>query len=292
MLKTKSLEILKIFSKEEFVSFFDFISSPYFNKNSNLVKLTTILKEYYPAFDSDELNNQSIYNKLYPGKKYNDNILKNLLSEFYSKCMAFTEYESFKNDARLKMKKLVSELNKRNLDKFFIRSMDQLNNDIAEGSFDSNYYKDIVFVNNETAHFLSVRSRQHEAFGNIEEIASSQLFDFLVAHYKTRANLLLIGDYYKREGKEIKFLKLDEFINHEKLINKIKEFYPDEFLFIAPYFYAVNAVLNSEDDGYYYKLKELISVNLKKFSFKEKFLLLSTAENVCAKKLIPVTTAL
>lgn len=285
MLKTKSLEILKTLSKEEFSSFTDFISSPYFNKNSNLIKLTSLLKKYYPLFDSEDLNNETVYKELFPGKKYNDNILKNLLSEYYTKCLVFIEHEAFENDSRLKIKKQVSELNKRSLDKFFSKSLESLRKEIEESAFDSNYFKDIVFVNNENAHYLSVRSRQHEAFGSIEEIASSQLFDFLTAHYKTRANLVLIGDYYKRQGKEIKFLKLNEMINDEGIMGLIKENYPEEFIFIAPYFYAVNAVLKSDDDTYYYKLKEIISANLSKFSFKEKFLLLSTAENVCAKKI-------
>jgi len=285
MIKTKSLEILKTLSKTEFSVFCDFIESPYFNKNSNLVKLTAYLKKFYPSFSSDELTNENLYSELYPGKKYNDNILKNLLSEYYTKCLAFLEAESYNSDTRLKMKKQVSELNRRRLDKFFITSVKQLKNGIEEGSFDSNYFKDIVFVNNETAHYLSVRSRQHEAFINIEEIASSQLFDFLVAHYKTKANLALIGDYYKREGREIKFLKLGEMINDDRLMELIKENYPGEFIFIAPYYYALNAAINFTDNSYFYRLKELVSEHLSKFSYKEKFLMLSTAENVCARKI-------
>lgn len=285
MLKTKSLEILKTLSKTEFSAFCDFIESPYFNKNSNLVKLTAYLKKFYPSFTSGELNNEDLYRSIYPGKKYNDNILKNLLSDYYNKCLAFMEFEAFKNDSRFRQKKQVSELNQKGLDKFFTKSLNLLRNDVIENSFDSNFFKDLVFVNNENAHYLSVRSRQHEAFGNIEEIASSQFFDFLVAHYKTRANLVLIGDYYKRQGKEIKFLKFNEMINDEGIIQLIKENYPDEFIFIAPYFYAVNAVKSTNDNTSFYRLKEIISDHLSKFSFKEKFLLLSTAENVCAKKI-------
>lgn len=285
MLKTKSLEILKTLSKTEFSAFSDFIESQYFNKNSNLVKLTAHLKKFYPSFTSDELNNENLYSSVFPGKKYNDNILKNLLSDYYNKCLAFLEFEAFKNDSRLRQKKQVSDLNKKGLDKFFIKALDSLRNDLSKNSFDSNYFKDLVFINNESAHYLSVRSRQHEAFNNIEEIASSQLFDFLVAHYKTRANLVLIGDYYKRQGKDVKFLKFNDLINDEGIIKLIKENYPDEFIFIAPYYYAVNAVISSEDNTYYYLLKEIVSAHLSKFSFKEKFLLLSTAENVCAKKI-------
>ena len=285
MLKTKSLEILKTLSKKEFSVFCDFIESPYFNKNSNLIKLTAYFKKFYPAFSSDELNNEDLYRVIYPGKKYNDNILKNLLSEYYNKCLAFLEIEAFENDSRLKLKKQVSELNKKGIDKFFTKALDLLRNEVTETSFDSNFFKDLVFINNENAHYLSIRSRQHEAFGNIEEIASSQLFDFLVAHYKTRANLVLIGDYYKRQGKEIKFLKFNEMINDEGIMELIKENYPDKFIFIAPYYYAVNAVISSDDNSYFFRLKEIISAHLSKFSFKEKFLLLSTAENVCARKI-------
>ncbi|MBK9226727.1 MAG: hypothetical protein IPL67_06705 [Ignavibacteria bacterium] len=50
MIKSPAIEIIKTFSKDEFKRFAEFTESPYFNKNSNLLKAVKYFKKISPEF--------------------------------------------------------------------------------------------------------------------------------------------------------------------------------------------------------------------------------------------------
>ena len=86
MLKTKSLEILNTFSNEEFRRFADFVSSPYHNTNKKLVALTKALEKFYPQFELPALTKEYLFTKIFGQKKYNDQMMRNLFSEYLKIC--------------------------------------------------------------------------------------------------------------------------------------------------------------------------------------------------------------
>jgi hypothetical protein len=79
MLKSSLLEILRTFSKQELIKFEDFVSSPYFNKKENVLKLFLEVKKYSPDFMSENLEKEKVWSKLFPDTKYNYGIMKNLI---------------------------------------------------------------------------------------------------------------------------------------------------------------------------------------------------------------------
>src|SRR5260370_5344844 len=81
MLKSKFIDILKTFSPKEFKQFRDFIHSPFHNSNKNVIKLYEIIRKYTPKFDSSSIEKEKLFRKLYPGKKYNDTVMRILLSD-------------------------------------------------------------------------------------------------------------------------------------------------------------------------------------------------------------------
>ncbi len=81
MIKSPAIEILKSFSKEEFRSFVRFAESPYFNKNSNLMKMVKYLKKISPEFTGDKLADEKIWSALFGRRKFNYGVLKNLTHE-------------------------------------------------------------------------------------------------------------------------------------------------------------------------------------------------------------------
>lgn len=77
------IEILKTFSKEEMKEFRDFVRSPYHNKRKAVEQLFELIQKHYPEFDSLNLSKEKIFQKLFPGKKYNDSTLR-VLSHYLS----------------------------------------------------------------------------------------------------------------------------------------------------------------------------------------------------------------
>lgn len=81
MLKSTVLEVLKTFSPDECKKFNDFLSSPYFNKINNVVKLYSEISKYKPDYESDELMKENLWKKIFPEKEYNYGIMKNIIHE-------------------------------------------------------------------------------------------------------------------------------------------------------------------------------------------------------------------
>ncbi len=69
-------EILKTFSSKEFKQLCDFISSPLFNKNENVIKLFYYIRKFYPYFTSEKLEKRTAFENIYGKKKYNDGYMR------------------------------------------------------------------------------------------------------------------------------------------------------------------------------------------------------------------------
>jgi len=74
MENSQLIKLLKTFDTKEIKRFSEFISSPYFNKNKNVIKLYEVVIKAYPDFE--KITRENIFFKLFPGKKYNGNTLR------------------------------------------------------------------------------------------------------------------------------------------------------------------------------------------------------------------------
>jgi hypothetical protein len=80
MQNTRLVELLRTFKEKELTGFEEFISSKFFNKNPQIIELFTHIKKYYPGFESDELLKQNLYAEIFGKKKYNDEVMRTLIS--------------------------------------------------------------------------------------------------------------------------------------------------------------------------------------------------------------------
>ena len=60
MINTLLIDILRTFSAEEIKKFREMISSPYFNKQTPLIKLFDQIKIYYPEFRNEGLRKEIV----------------------------------------------------------------------------------------------------------------------------------------------------------------------------------------------------------------------------------------
>ncbi len=95
MEKSTLVEILRTFSKDELSGFGDFVSSPYFNKKSNVTKLYTALKKLAPDFPAAMIAKEEMWKSIFPGKKYNYGIMKNLIYDLNKLAVKFLELEVY-----------------------------------------------------------------------------------------------------------------------------------------------------------------------------------------------------
>ncbi len=116
---SKLIELLKTFSTKELREFNEFVVSPFFNKNAELVRFYEHLRSLAPAFAASKVTREAIFLALYPKDKYNDKQL-NYLNNFLLKLAEqFIAYTRFKDNELTERYHLLEAYNQRNLDKHY-----------------------------------------------------------------------------------------------------------------------------------------------------------------------------
>ncbi len=92
MEKSSIISVLRTFSSQEIKRFGLYLHSPFFNANTNIVKMYDIIKKNYPDFKNNKLTKEFIFKKLYPKEKYNDERMRFLMSELLRHALDFLKY--------------------------------------------------------------------------------------------------------------------------------------------------------------------------------------------------------
>ena len=82
MINSTLLEALGSLSKEEFRELGLFINSPFFNNRNEVIRFYAAIKKHYPDFDPDKLDEEKVYNLIYPGKKFSGVLMRKIYSLF------------------------------------------------------------------------------------------------------------------------------------------------------------------------------------------------------------------
>src|SRR5689334_19668997 len=98
MINAKIFDVLKTFSKEDFVKFGEFINSDYFNKSEMLRNLYEAIGDFSAKLDDEKLTREYLFEKLYPGKKYREGTIVNLLSGLYKVSEEYIAFETLRNE--------------------------------------------------------------------------------------------------------------------------------------------------------------------------------------------------
>ena len=129
MLKNKALDVIKTFNPAEIKSFELFIVSPYFNSNKAIIKLFELIRKRIQKASGKPLLEEELFLRLFPGKKYNYGIMKNLLSDLFGLCEIFLAIKPSSNinlDNFEHGLKRLDEYNSRFLDKMFFSEYSRL----------------------------------------------------------------------------------------------------------------------------------------------------------------------
>ena len=80
MKNSKLISLLKSFSENELKEFRKFIDSSFFNKEGKYVlRFYNEVRKHYPDFTNASLERKNLFEKLYPGKSYDDVINRKLI---------------------------------------------------------------------------------------------------------------------------------------------------------------------------------------------------------------------
>lgn len=137
------IKIISTFSKKELVDFEKFVSSPYFNNQSTLVRLFNEIKNYYPDFNSEKFTKEYLFSKINPDKKYNDTLFRKYFSNLTKLSEDFLVCVDINSNYDRRQTSLLDQYEKRILYPMFEKLSAQIDEkiDLEEITNESFYYK-------------------------------------------------------------------------------------------------------------------------------------------------------
>lgn len=280
MTDSKLTSLLKVLSEDEFKQFEKFVDSPYYNKGRDLTPFVKVLKTFYPEFNHKNLNNEFLFRKLFPGKKYDnvrsENLIRTLSSHLFRICKEFLIQIELEHQRSSKKYFLLNQLRRKKLYKEFDREYNSLNDEgetIGKGSV--GYFVDQYLLN-------AVKrdcSLNRDDFGNSADFtvraSENILTAALISCFKFEDEKNLREAFNIKVRENILQPVLDN-LNYDDLLPALKEkrspFYPYIEIFYT--IYRMNKFKNTTD--HYYKLKELLKTHSALFGQAENYVLWNT----------------
>ncbi len=137
----KLINILRTFSKNEMKEFEKFISSPFFNRGRNYIPFFNQLKKFYPKFEDEKMTPEYIYSKIYPGKKYNKQIIWNMSSSVLAMCEDFLMYVSLRRDKFGRERQVAEEFLERRLSSYYKKKLNEMESALDSLGIGSAYFR-------------------------------------------------------------------------------------------------------------------------------------------------------
>jgi hypothetical protein len=245
MKDTKLIRLLALFDKDDFKKLGLFTRSPYYNRLSNVIKLYDALKKFYPKFESKNLTREVLYDKIFPGMKYDDMKLRTLQSYLFGlaeKYIAVNQYEKNKLNVRLD---ITAELRRKGEAYFMNKNADLLRlrldkTEVKDADYYHSLYK-VTFEENYVANqFSNKRNMQKEV-------------DSLTIYYLTMI-LRTYGTAFNRGSS----LNIDIDTNITETIENLAQTKPYNEIPVVAVNFALYMIARYMDEKYFFSFLELI----------------------------------
>lgn len=277
MLNTKLVQILAALSPKEFKAFEQYVSSPYFNRNKQVVELLEAIKPFHPGYNNPKFTREFIFSKVFgKSEKFNEAKLRYVLSDLTLLLEGFLAVEGFLENPQEQKYFLVKSLRERNMDKYFLQHLEEAHTQNTKpGLADSDFYFYNYIFNEQSYLFTSVK--------NNRSIDSSlqELIDNLEVFYLAK-NLKYYCEIVNRQNILSVKYKLSIF---EQILPYIQEREFAEYPAIQIYTTILRTLTDNTHHEDYDKLMHLIGLHAAKFPRTEVRDMYAFAQNYCIKQI-------
>jgi hypothetical protein len=286
MKTSKAVQILSVLSDPEVKELDNFINSPYFNSNGNIIKLFGLLKKQYPELDAGKIEKKTIFSKLFPGKAYNEQIMKNLSSRLLQLTLEFLGINKYRNrsinDRELD---ILSELNIKRLDNIYTSRLKKIENDLTDST---NMIHPLFYhlhrVETIKTQYLLSRDKQKLAADNVMKAGEYLIYYFITELTRSAIDLNAnIAAFNVVHDTNLVYEVLDN-MNFGHIINYLKENNYKYSNIIDIYYNRLLAMLDSSDERFY-SFKKKILDNAGQLSIYELGSLLDSLHNIAIQRI-------
>ncbi len=246
------IQLLSLFSKEEKTEFGKFVHSP-FNPRSEVIRFFDELKKYFPLFDKKNFSRETIFSRLYPGKKYRDDVIRRLSSNLFKLAEDYIAYKMFREDEYEQKNKVLRYYSNKNDDHFFWKEAAKLEAYLENQPLrNEDYFFRLKRINTDKAVYISQYDATRKKFDNTQE-RITQTWQY--------ATLGLLSTYDAAVNDMQIFNKKHD-IDHLKPLLKLYENLSLEKTPAAEvHYYSIMLNSESRTDETFFKLKTLLDKN-------------------------------
>ncbi|MBX7042012.1 MAG: hypothetical protein K1X85_03825 [Ignavibacteria bacterium] len=274
MQRSSLLEMIGRLTAEEAEKFEEFLKSPYFNKNSSLIRMFMIIRKTDHVTDNAELKKENIWSKLYPDKPYNYGTMKNLIHEMNQLCLKFVCLEELENSRHTANVLTVSALSSRNAGKALKSKLNQIEKTFLNKSFRdldyvlSDYYLEMSKIF--WTKWFHQKTYQLKRPSEKDFLAGSAttVYSFLLYLFKLTNNIRVQSydyNYTLEKNLVINFLLEVGPEKIEKILSMVKEISAKDYKALNVFWKMCKSQLTKPSVELYLDFKDSLSVNASLF---------------------------
>lgn len=293
MISSITIDTLKSLDVEEIRSFGKFIRSPYFNESPLLIKLYDALRKYYPEFSNRNLTKEKLHRKIFPGRRYNDEVLRKILSELEKLLEQYLSHSYLDKNLFDKNIFLLERLDNKRLDKLFMRKLRMLEEEYMEGEniCEEYFERNFALTTKKWNHIIGRGGAgQYNAHDTVLETHTAR-FNYFITEaiinvLKMSQDFVSIARFYSVDYSSTLAGRLLENFDIKNFTEGYKTRLPEYYPIVMIYYYNY-IILSSPDadDSLYNSLKTIIFEHAGKFSEHERKIHMLFLENGCLAKI-------
>lgn len=199
MLNGKLIQLLQTLSKKELKDFRHFVASDYHNPNRHLEKFIGLLAKYEDDFSNPKLEKEAFFKKHYPGETFDEQKFRYLQSDLTKLLEEFIAYTEYRKDRFQQQLYLTQSLQRRNVTKFFLQELDELDKLNETAAFrDSDYYLKLHKIS-EIRYEYSSENRNRAFDNSLQELIDNLEITYLARGFRyycemiNRRNILSVS---------------------------------------------------------------------------------------------------
>lgn len=270
------IEMLRHFSTKELSRFSDYLASPFFNKDEELLVFYNYIKKYAPEFDSKNIDKDKLLVKGIPGLSLTEKKIGYMMSDIVEHCENYIRYNNHFEEDIEGYVHLLSTYNKWGTDKLFEQTLREARNTLTKNPFRnaSYFFKEYLLQSEVNLFFDRQKKRAYDA--SLQEAANFLDLFYISTKLKYSCELinrqkLVVTDYKLRLLKEIS--------------DHLAETSYTEYPSITIYYQILMTFIDTDTDVHFEELKKLLDEHTGKFPASEARDMYAYAQNYAIRKI-------
>lgn len=270
------IEMLKHFSTKELSRFSDYLASPFFNKDEELLVFYNYVKKYAPEFDAKNIEKERLLAKGIPGLTLNEKKIGYMMSDIVEHCENYIRYNNHFEEDIEGYVHLLSTYNKWGTDKLFEQTLREARNTLTKNPFRNApyFFKEYLLQSEVNLFFDRQKKRAYDA--SLQEAANFLDLFYISTKLKYSCELinrqkLVVTDYNLRLLKEIS--------------DHLKENSYEEYPSITIYYQILMTFTDTDTEVHFEELKKLLDEHTTKFPPDEARDMYAYAQNFAIRKI-------